>query len=157
MPPPRIIHLPGGVVSITPYEGERAGFSSQTAGVLPIEWHGESIRLEVAQNRVVDVLGRGEIADDLRLCLSLDAARCNVAGLGLPSSLASRAVGAARPSPSSTQIALGRSDHMGGVVGPAAFGDPRHIWQYSQRYGPDRPLSIARITLDGRPLSEAAL
>ncbi|HET9223772.1 MAG TPA: hypothetical protein VFO07_14770, partial [Roseiflexaceae bacterium] len=73
--PPRLVNLPCGEAYIAAYEGERPGAPSETRGVLPVEWRGETIRLEIERNQVVDVLGRGEAASDLRDFLTLDTAR----------------------------------------------------------------------------------
>jgi len=48
-------------------------------------------------------------------------------------------------------IALGRSEHLGGITGPAAFEDPRHVWHHDFVYARSNPIYIAELTLiDGR-------
>jgi hypothetical protein len=146
----RVAVLPGGTVRIACYEGEQPAQPSITRGVLPITWHGELLRLELAGNRVVDVLGRGEGADNLRMTLSVDGARHNLAGLKL-GCRAIAGLGAYLGSPlfGSPTLILGRSDQLGGTVDAARFGDPAHVWHTELRYSPDRLISISRITLTG--------
>jgi hypothetical protein len=44
-------------------------------------------------------------------------------------------------------IAFGRSEHLGGTVGPDAFSDPRHVWHEDFVYARECPLQIKRMTL----------
>jgi hypothetical protein len=144
----RRITLPGGYVWRAAYEGEHADAMSQTSGVLPIRWLGDVIRLEIERNRVVDVLGRGDHADELRFWLATDPARCNLAGLTIGCSLVARALGMAnQPNRHAPTVTLGRSDRLGGIVGPDSFSDPRHIWQYACTYRQGDPITVTRLTL----------
>jgi leucyl aminopeptidase (aminopeptidase T) len=56
-PGDRIINLPSGETFIVPYEGERPGEPSRTAGKLPVAAAGEQVILEVEQNRILLVPG----------------------------------------------------------------------------------------------------
>ena len=155
--PPRLVNLPSGEAYTALYEGERPGVPSETRGVLPVEWRGEVIRLEIEQNRVVDVLGRGEAASDLRDFLTLDAARRNVAELGLGCNPTARVWGnVLEDEKAGPHIALGRSEHLGGVTGPDAFNDPRHIWHQDFVYARQSPLHVAEQTATN-PRGQTAL
>src|SRR5262245_30108971 len=155
--PPRLVNLPCGEAYTALYEGERPGTPSETSGVLPVEWRGEIIRLEIEQNQVVDVLGRGEAASDLRAFLTLDAARRNVAELGLGCNPTARVWGnVLEDEKAGPHIALGRSEHLGGVVGPEAFSDPRHIWHQDFVYARESPIHIAELTVTN-PRGQVAL
>jgi hypothetical protein len=146
--PPRLINLPGGEAYKAAYEGERPGEASETRGVLPLVWRGEVVRVEIAQNRVVDVLGCGEAASDLRSFLSLDAARRNVAELGLGCNPLARVWGnELEDEKAGPHIALGRSEHIGGVTGPDEFDNPRHIWHQDFIYAKESPIHVAEMTL----------
>lgn len=145
---PRVVNLPGGETYTALYEGERPGIASQTQGVLPVIWRSELVRLEIAHNQIVDVLGRSDAAADLRNVLSLDGARRNVAELGLGCNPKARVWGnMLEDEKAGPHIALGRSEHLGGVVGPDAFEDPRHIWHYDFVYARASPLHIVSMTL----------
>jgi hypothetical protein len=155
--PPRLVNLPSGEAYTALYEGERPGIPSETRGVLPVEWRGEVIRLEIAQNQVVDVLGRGEAASDLRDFLTLDAARRNVAELGLGCNPTARVWGnVLEDEKAGPHIALGRSEHIGGATGPEAFSDPRHIWHQDFVYTRQSPIHVAELTVTN-PRGQSAL
>ncbi len=146
--PPRLVNLPSGEAFTAVYEGEQPGAPSATRGVLPVAWRGDIVRLEIDHNRVVDVLGRGEAADDLHTFLSIDGARRNVAELGLGCNPRARVWGnILEDEKAGPHIALGRSEHIGGVTGPEAFEDPRHIWHQDFIYARDCPIHIARLRL----------
>jgi aminopeptidase len=146
--PPRLINLPCGEAYTAVYEGERPGVPSQTRGVLPVEWRGEIIRVEIEHNQVVDVLGRSKAASDLRNFLTLDSARRNVAELGLGCNPNARVWGnVLEDEKAGPHIALGRSEHIGGVVGPNTFEDTRHVWHQDFVYARESPIHVAELTL----------
>lgn len=146
--PPRLVNLPSGEAFTATYEGEHIGIPSASRGVLPVEWRGDIIRLEIEHNRVVDVLGRGEAADDLHTFLSIDAARRNVAELGLGCNPMARVWGnVLEDEKAGPHIALGRSEHLGGITGPDAFEDPRYVWHQDFVYARSCPIHIARMHL----------
>jgi leucyl aminopeptidase (aminopeptidase T) len=148
--PPRVANLPSGEAYQAAYEGERPGEPSETRGVLPVDWRGDIVRLEIAGNRVVDVLGRGEAACDLRNFLTLDGARRNVAELGLGCNPKARVWGnVLEDEKAGPHIALGRSEHIGGTVGPEAFEDPRHVWHQDFIFAKGSPIHIADMSLVG--------
>jgi leucyl aminopeptidase (aminopeptidase T) len=146
--PPRLVNLPSGEAYTAIYEGERANEPSATRGVLPVEWRGEIVRLEIDHNQVIDVLGRSEAAVDLRAFLALDGARRNVAELGLGCNPKARVWGnILEDEKAGPHIALGRSEHLGGVTGPGAFEDPRHVWHHDFVYAYASTIHMADLTL----------
>lgn len=147
---PRLVNLPSGEAYKAIYEGERSNVPSKTHGVLPVEWRGDVIRLEIERNRVVDVLGRGEAAADLRNFLAMDGARRNVAELGLGCNPRARVWGnTLEDEKAGPHIALGRSEHLGGAIGPDAFEDPRYIWHQDFIYARHSAIHVAEMTLSG--------
>jgi hypothetical protein len=145
---PRLVNLPSGEAFTAIYEGERAGDPSATRGVLPVEWRGEVVRLEIDRNQVIDVLGRSEAAVVLRAFLALDRARRNVAELGLGCNPKARVWGnVVEDEKAGPHIALGRSEHLGGVTGPSAFEDPRHVWHHDFVYARASAIHIAELNL----------
>src|SRR5215212_2394854 len=145
---PRLVNLPSGEAFTAIYEGERAGDPSATRGVLPVEWRGEVVRLEIDHNQVTDVLGRSEAAVDLRAFLALDGARRNVAELGLGCNPNARVWGnVLEDEKAGPHIALGRSEHLGGVTGPDAFEDPRHVWHHDFVYARASAIHMSELTL----------
>jgi len=148
--PPRLVNLPSGEAYKALYEGEQEGLLSQTRGVLPVEWRNEIVRLEIDRNRVIDVLGRGEAAADLRNVLALDGARRNIAELGLGCNPNARVWGnILEDEKAGPHIALGRSEHLGGITGPDSFEDPRHIWHHDFVYARASPIFMAELNLRG--------
>jgi hypothetical protein len=146
--PPRLVNLPSGEAYTAIYEGERPGDPSTTRGVLPVVWRGEVVRLEIDHNQVTDVLGRSEAAVDLRAFLALDGARRNLAELGLGCNPRARVWGnVLEDEKAGPHIALGRSEHLGGVIGPAAFEDPRHVWHHDFVYARASMIYIAELAL----------
>lgn len=147
LPPPRLINLPSGEAYTAAYEGER-DVPSLTSGVLPV-WHeNEIVRLRVEKNRVEEVAGGSAAAKTLRDFLFLDPARCNVAELGLGCNPRARVWGnVLEDEKAGPHIALGRSEHLGGITGPDSFRDPRNIWHEDFVYARDCPIQIKRMAL----------
>jgi hypothetical protein len=146
-PPPRLINLPSGEAYTAAYEGER-GEASQTRGVLPVPFGGEIVRLRIDDNRVQEVVGDTSAAKELREFLFADGARCNVAELGLGCNPKARVWGnVLEDEKAGPHIALGRSEHLGGSVGPDAFSNPRNVWHEDFVYARGCPIQITRLAL----------
>jgi leucyl aminopeptidase (aminopeptidase T) len=137
----KVINLPSGEVFSTLYEGEKKEAASLTNGILPIVWDHSVVRLLVEHNTVVDVLSHGEASESLRTFLEEDAARKNLAELGLGCNPAAVVTGnILEDEKVGPHIALGRSDHLGGTVGPALFKlDP---WHQDFSYTSQSPVTI---------------
>jgi hypothetical protein len=146
-PEPRLINLPSGEAFIAAYEGER-GEPSLTKGVFPV-WHeNEMVRLRVKANRVEEVIGDTAASRSLRDFLFLDPGRCNVAELGLGCNPMARVWGnVLEDEKAGPHIALGRSEHLGGVTGPEAFSDPGHVWHEDFVYARQSPIQIKHMAL----------
>jgi hypothetical protein len=146
-PEPRLINLPSGEAFTAAYEGER-DVLSLTSGVLPVPYENEVVRLRVNQNRVEEVFGETAASQKLRDFLFADPARCNVAELGLGCNPKARVWGnVLEDEKAGPHIALGRSEHLGGVTGPDAFSDPRHVWHEDFVYARESPIQIRELTL----------
>jgi leucyl aminopeptidase (aminopeptidase T) len=146
-PAPRLINLPSGEAFIAGYEGEK-GVASETSGVLPIPWQNEIVRARVVQNRVEEIVGSTPASSDLREFLFADAARCNVAELGLGCNPMARVWGnVLEDEKAGPHIALGRSEHLGGTVGPSAFRDARNVWHEDFVYARGCPVQVVRMEL----------
>lgn len=146
-PDPRLINLPSGEAFTAAYEGER-GVPSLTSGVLPVWYENEIVRLRVNANRVEEVIGDTAASRTLRDFLFLDPGRCNVAELGLGCNPMARVWGnVLEDEKAGPHIALGRSEHLGGVTGPDAFSDPRHVWHEDFVYARESPIQIRQMAL----------
>lgn len=143
----RLINLPSGEAFIVPYEGERPGEPSRSAGVIPVSWKGETALLHVQRNRIEDVEG-GAYADRLRAHFEVDPARRNVAELGLGCNDAAVVLGSVlEDEKAGFHWAYGRSEHLGGVTGPDAFRDPAHVVHHDIVYADGCPVTVRELTL----------
>jgi hypothetical protein len=146
-PQPRLINLPSGEAFIVPYEGERDS-PSLTSGMLPLPCQNEIVRLRVNGNRVEEVLGDTAASRKMRDFLFADPGRRNIAELGLGCNPKARVWGnVLEDEKAGPHIALGRSEHLGGVTGPDAFNDPRHVWHEDFVYARESPIQIRRLAL----------
>jgi hypothetical protein len=147
MPPPRLINLPSGEAYTAAYEGE-GDVPSLTSGILPVWYGNEIVRLRVNKNRVEEVAGNTAASRNLQDFLFLDPARCNVAELGLGCNPRARVWGnVLEDEKAGPHIALGRSEHLGGITGPDAFRDARNVWHEDFVYARGSPIQIKRLTL----------
>ena len=146
-PEPRLINLPSGEAFIAAYEGER-DVAIRTSGVLPVPYESEVVRLRVNANRVEEVMGETKASQNLRAFLFADPGRRNIAELGLGCNPVARVWGnVLEDEKAGPHIALGRSEHLGGVTGPEAFSDPRHVWHEDFVYARESPIQIRMLTL----------
>ena len=130
-------NLPSGEAYIVPYEGERQGTVSRTGGILPIERNGEMALCEVSENRIVCIDGENAWADTLRQFVAADPARANIAelGLGVLGEWGIEAVGhVLLDEKLAVHIALGRSEHLGGVTSPSDFKAPEFVCHIDHVY-----------------------
>jgi hypothetical protein len=146
-PVPRLINLPSGEAFTTAYEGER-GVPSLTSGILPLPYGNETVRVRVQGNRVEEIIGETAGSRKLRDFLFADPGRCNVAELGLGCNPMARVWGnVLEDEKAGPHIALGRSEHLGGVTGPDAFSDPRHVWHEDFVFARESLIQIRKLTL----------
>ena len=144
----RVINLPSGETYIVPYEGERPGTPSLTAGVLPVRLGGELALLRVGENRVVDVEGAGPEAGRLRAGFAVDPARCNVAEVAFGCNDRAEVTGnVLEDEKAGFHWAFGRSDHLGGTVGVAAFSRREHVVHQDIVYARGNPIQVAEAVV----------
>lgn len=134
-----VANLPSGEAYIVPYEGERAGDLSRTNGVLPVQFGDEIVLHRIEGNRATSVLSSGEQSDQERSRLQREPAYGNIAelGLGVLGEWGVRAMGSILLDEKlGLHIAFGRSEHFGGVTGPAAFMKPENVIHIDRVYVP---------------------
>ncbi len=143
-----LINLPSGEAFIVPYEGEREEEPSLTRGIIPMRLNGESFSLLIESNRMADVRGDGPEARAFSEYLAADPARRNVAELGLGCNDKAVVMGSViEDEKAGMHWAYGRSEHLGGTVGPDAFLTPNHVVHQDIVYAPDSAIGIRRLTL----------
>jgi len=146
-----IVNLPSGEAFIVPYEGERSGEPSRTAGRIPVVSEEGELVLRVERNRVVSVDGAGGVAGRWRHYFREDPARSNVAELGLGCN--DRAVvqgNVLEDEKAGLHWAYGRSEHLGGTVGPGAFRGPEYVVHEDIVYAKGCPIGVRELVLHYR-------
>ncbi|MEM9557265.1 MAG: hypothetical protein AAGC60_23605 [Acidobacteriota bacterium] len=139
-------NLPSGEAYIVPYEGERPGEPSRSAGTMPVELDGELLLYTIEQNRAVAVRsrgladgGEGPRLDSERNRLRAEPAYANLAelGLGVLGPMGVEPIGVVLLDEKlGLHIAFGRSDHFGGTVGAADFTSPDTVVHIDRVYLP---------------------
>ncbi|MBU2501381.1 hypothetical protein KJ682_08650 [bacterium] len=139
-------NLPSGEAYIVPYEGERVGDPSRSAGTLPVQIDGEIVLYEIEDNRAVSVLSEGPVSAHEARLIQDEPAYANLAELGLGvlgdfglepcgSILLDEKLG--------LHIAFGRSDHFGGTVGPQHFSGPGAVIHLDRVFIPQTQPDVA--------------
>jgi leucyl aminopeptidase (aminopeptidase T) len=132
-------NLPSGEAYIVPYEGERPGEPSRSAGFLPVELMGELVIYRIEANRAVAVEGAGPTAAAERVKIREEPAYANLAelGLGVLAEFGVTPIGETLLDEKlGLHIAFGRSDHFGGQVGPQHFSSPGAVVHIDRVYLP---------------------
>jgi hypothetical protein len=135
-----VANLPSGEAYIVPYEGERKGEVSLTAGFLPVQFGDEVVVFRVEGNRAVEASGSGVQALTQARLLKEEPAYGNLAelGIGVLGEWGVKPVGSTLLDEKlGLHIAFGRSEHFGGVTGPANFGSPQRVVHIDWVYVPE--------------------
>jgi hypothetical protein len=145
----RVINLPSGEAYMAPYEGELEGQPSETAGMLPVMFGSELVVGRVVANLIVEVIGDGPQAEDARKSLAMDYALRNVAELGLGCNDKAVVTGNVLEDEKvyGMHWAFGRSEHIGGTVGPEDFSDPTLVTHRDYVYPKGGAIEIASLVL----------
>jgi hypothetical protein len=146
----RVINLPSGEAYIAPYEGEIAAEPSRTEGTIPWVTNGALVVVQVSGNRVQGVDGDGPQATSLRGWFAVDPARSNIAELGLGANDRAVVTGNVLEDEKvfGVHLAVGRSDHMGGTVGPDDFQDPANIVHWDMVYARSGSVNVSDLVLE---------
>lgn len=149
-----VINLPSGETFVVPYEGEKAGTPSRTAGELPVSEEGEIAVFRVQENRIREVAGAGAVAKKYRSFFAGDPARGNIAELAFGCNDRAVVTGnVLEDEKAGFHWAYGRSDHLGGVVGLSRFASPDNVVHQDIVYAHGNPITIAAadiVTADGK-------
>ena len=144
----RFINLPSGEAYIVPYEGERKGEKSLTAGEIPVPLDGRVIVLRVAGNDIVDVRGQGNDARRLGHFFASDDGRRNVAELGLGCNDRAVVTGnVLEDEKTGFHWAYGRSEHLGGTRGEDSFERPENVVHIDIVYARGNPIEVESLLL----------
>jgi hypothetical protein len=144
-------NLPSGEAYIVPYEGEREAGPSRSAGVLPVQFRSEVVRYRIESNRAVEVLTRGPESDSEAALIAADPAYANLAelGLGVLAAFGIEPIGEVLLDEKlGLHIAVGRSEHFGGQVGPDAFTSPDAVVHIDRVYVPEAQPDVLPVSVD---------
>jgi leucyl aminopeptidase (aminopeptidase T) len=132
-------NLPSGEAYIVPYEGERPGEPSTSAGVLPVQFGDEVVAYRVEGNRALEVLSTGSESRREAEHLAREPAYGNIAelGLGVLDDFGIEPIGEVLLDEKlGLHIAFGRSEHFGGQIGPEQFSRPEAVVHQDRVYVP---------------------
>jgi hypothetical protein len=132
-------NLPSGEAYIVPYEGERAGDPSRTAGLLPVQFGEELVVYRLERNSAVEILTSGPVSASELAMLQEEPAYGNIAeiGMGVLGEWGVQAAGSILLDEKlGLHIAFGRSEHFGGITSPSSFRDPRRVIHIDRVYVP---------------------
>ncbi len=140
-----LINLPSGEVWITPYEGEIEGDIPLTHGTIPIALDDGSVALlRVEANRIVAVEGQGYAKDYFTRVFEVDPARRNVGEIAFGCNPGARVSGLyIEDEKAGFHWGFGRSDFLGGKVGPDRFIDATTVLHYDIPYAKDCPITAS--------------
>lgn len=144
-------NLPSGEAYIVPYEGEREGEPSRSAGILPVQFGSEIVRYRIEANKAVAVLTNGIESEREAALLVKEPAYGNLAelGLGVLAAFGVKPVGEVLLDEKlGLHIAFGRSEHFGGQVGPKHFSGPEAVVHIDRVYVPETQPQIKVLSLD---------
>jgi hypothetical protein len=138
----RLANLPAGEVFVCP--NEAAG--SRTNGEIPVPVDGDVVVVEVRENRIVDVRGQGPASDVARTEIFSEPARCNIAevAVGCNDRAVVRGI-VLEDEKAGFHWAYGRSDALGGTVGPDQFSSPARVIHEDIVYARESPVVCARL------------
>jgi len=144
----RIINLPSGETFEVPYEGEREGMPSWTAGTIPVIEDGELVLFHVAANQIIMVEGDGQAAARYAAFFDEDPARANIAEVAFGVNDKAEVTGCVlEDEKAGFHWAFGRSDHLGGVVGVEDFERPENVVHQDIVYAAGNPVQAENVVL----------
>lgn len=149
-------NLPGGECYIVPHEGDHG--PSETRGVIPVQFGEDMVFYRVERNRAISVEGEGEAVKQESKLISREPGYCNIAelGFGVLADFGLQPIGEILLDEKlGFHIAFGRSDHFGGIVGPAQFSSSQAVVHIDRIYIPSTQprVCVKAVTLtyeDGR-------
>lgn len=155
-------NLPSGEAYIVPYEGERPGDPSASAGSLPVQIDGEVVVYRIAGNKAVAVTSEGPVSRAEAARIAAEPAYANLAelGLGVLGDFGLEPCGEILLDEKlGLHIAFGRSDHFGGAVAPGDFSSPDAVIHLDRVYIPQTQpgVTVRSVRLVGPDLDRVIL
>jgi hypothetical protein len=138
----RFRNLPSGEVCITPNESP----TSKTKGEIPVSYNGELVVFVVKNNQIIDVRGESPIAVSLRNEFRNEKALRNIAEVAIGCNDKAVVTGnILEDEKAGFHWAYGRSDHLGGIIGPKDFSAPNKVLHQDIVYAKGNPIVCSRL------------
>jgi leucyl aminopeptidase (aminopeptidase T) len=138
----RFRNLPSGEVCVCPNEAN----DSQTAGEIPAVFGQETIVFVVESNQIVDVRGDGAMVEEMHRKFHDEVALRNIAEVAIGCNDKAAVTGnVLEDEKAGFHWAYGRSDHLGGGVGPADFSSPDRVYHKDIVYARGNPIVCKRL------------
>jgi hypothetical protein len=138
----RFRNLPSGEVCITPNESP----ISKTRGEIPVSYSGELVVFVVQNNQIIDVLGDGPLAAQKREMFRNEKALRNIAEVAIGCNDKAVVTGnILQDEKAGFHWAYGRSDHLGGTIGPQDFSAPNKVTHQDIVYAKGNPIVCKRL------------
>ncbi len=138
----RMANLPAGEVFVTPNETAQ----SRTKGRIPVRYGSELVVFVVEGNQIVDVQGSGQRAAADRREFQAEKARRNIAEVAIGCNERAVVTGnVLEDEKAGFHWAYGRSEHLGGTVGPNDFTSPDRVVHHDIVYARGNPIVCQQL------------
>jgi leucyl aminopeptidase (aminopeptidase T) len=138
----RFRNLPSGEVCVAPNESP----TSKTHGEIPVSYSGELVVFVVQNNQIIDVHGDGPIAAKKRKEFRDEKALRNIAEVAIGCNDKAVVTGnILEDEKAGFHWAYGRSDQLGGTVGPQDFSSPDKVFHQDIVYAKGNPIVCKRL------------
>ena len=138
----RLRNLPSGEVCVVPNESP----NSKTMGEIPVSYGSEIAVFVVQNNQVIDVRGDGPMAAKKRQEFHDEKALRNIAEVAVGCNDKAVVTGnVLEDEKAGFHWAYGRSDHIGGSVGPKDFSAPNRVLHQDIVYARGNPIVCKRL------------
>jgi hypothetical protein len=138
----RFRNLPSGEVCVVPNESP----GSKTQGEIPVSYSSELAVMIVKNNQIVDVIGDGPITTKKRDLFQGEKALCNIAEVAIGCNDKAVVTGnILQDEKAGFHWAYGRSDQLGGTVGPKDFSASNKVTHQDIVYAKGNPIVCERL------------
>jgi len=139
----RLRNLPSGEVFVVPNESP----DSKTMGKIPVSYGSEIALFVVQNNQVSDVSGEGPMAAKMRLEFNDERALRNIAEVAIGCNNKAVVTGnVLEDEKAGFHWAYGRSEHLGGRVGPQDFSAPDKVRHQDIVYAKGNPIVCKQLS-----------
>jgi hypothetical protein len=139
----RLRNLPSGEVCVVPNESP----NSKTMGEIPVGYGGDIAVFIVQDNQVIDVRGGSPIAAKKRQEFRDEKALRNIAEVAIGCNDKAVVTGnVLEDEKAGFHWAYGRSDHIGGTVGPKDFSAPNKVFHQDIVYAKGNPVVCKQLS-----------